>query len=507
MTGPSGANPTIARTRPHATDLSSFWELALDILALVTPDGTFLHVNPAFTRVLGWPREEVVGRTAFDFLHPADVDRTADAFEDIAGPGHLVADFENRYLARDGSYRTLRWNARTSMDGRVIHAVARDMTTEQERLDALRLSEERFRLSMQSAAIGMAIVGLDSRFVEVNDALCRLVGRPRDVLTTLTFPDITHPDDVDADVALAGRLLAGDIDHYDLEKRYLHADGSIVWVQLTGSVVRDRAGQPQHFIAQVQDISVRKRAQADLARTLRDLQQSNETLAEFAAVAAHDLKAPLAVAISTLDVVLLRYAAGLAPQGVDLLQRGLVQLRRLGHQVDGLLRIAAVSGRALDLERVDVAEAVEGVRGLLPDDLGELEVTVDASHSVQVDRAAIGLLLQNVLANAAMHGGRHVRVGSHLEGSWVRVEVDDDGPGVPEDDRDHVFEVFGRSGDGRRSTGLGLALCRRIVDRHGGTIGIGTSPAGGARVWFTLPHDSAPAGGEETGVDGSIRFA
>ena len=223
---PAGAPPPVVvpGPRPAPGDLAAFWKLALDVLVQVGPDGTFLHVNPAFTRVLGWPRDQVIGTQVFDFLHPDDVEPTMAGFTAITPPGTTIADFENRYRTADGDYRTVRWNARTSMDSPVIHAVGRDVTDDLAQLDALRLTEERFRRSMEVAAIGMAIVDLDGRFVEVNDALCRIVARPADVLTNLTFHDITHPDDLDADVELAAQLASGAIDHYYLEKRYLRPD-------------------------------------------------------------------------------------------------------------------------------------------------------------------------------------------------------------------------------------------------------------------------------------------
>jgi PAS domain S-box-containing protein len=477
----------VPRSRPDPGDLATFWELALDVLVLATPEGEFLNVNPAFTRVLGWSRQQVIGLHASDFVHPDDLEATLAGFAEIDDPGSSVKDFENRYRTVDGEYRTLRWNARMGMDGGVIHAVARDMTEHHARMVALRLSEDRFRTSMRAAAIGMAIVDLDGRFAEVNDALCRIVGRPRDVLTTLTFADITHPDDLDVDLDLARQLAEGTIDHYDLEKRYLRPDGSEVCVLLTGSVVRNADGTPRHFIAQVQDISRRKEAEAELARTLDELRQSNQTLTDFALVAAHDLKTPLAVAIGAADLVALRYAGALPPEARRLFERSAAQLRLLSRQVDGLLRIASLGGRPMDLEDVVLEDAVATVVSMLGEMRGTTRLDVDAPDVVRVDRAALFALLQNLLANAVTHGGDHVQVRSHREDAHVRVEVDDDGHGVPAEDRERVFDLFMRSATDADGTGVGLALCRRVVERHGGQIGFDDAPNGGARVWFTLP--------------------
>jgi PAS domain S-box-containing protein len=117
-----------------------------------------------------------------------------------------------------------------------------------------------FDRAFDQAGIGMALVGLDGRWLHVNRAVCDLVGYTREELLERTFQDITHPEDLDADLAQVGRLLRGEIESYQMQKRYLHRCGHVVWILLTGSVLRDDAGQPQMFIAQIQDITVWKQA-------------------------------------------------------------------------------------------------------------------------------------------------------------------------------------------------------------------------------------------------------
>ncbi|HEY6403301.1 MAG TPA: PAS domain S-box protein [Blastocatellia bacterium] len=124
--------------------------------------------------------------------------------------------------------------------------------------------EARYRAIFENAAVGIARIDLDGRWLEVNQRLCDIVGRSREDLMTKTFADITHPDDLEQDVKLARRMSTGEIDTYVMEKRYYRKDGSVVWVNLTASMTRKADGSPDYFISVIEDISARKRAEDKL---------------------------------------------------------------------------------------------------------------------------------------------------------------------------------------------------------------------------------------------------
>jgi len=129
-----------------------------------------------------------------------------------------------------------------------------------------RAADAQFRAAFDRAPIGMALVAPDGAWLRVNPALCAILGYSQEALLERRFQDITHPDDPDADLELARRVLDGRIPSYQMEKRYLHADGSVVWAQLSVSLVRDEEDRPLHFVSQVTDISDRKHLEAELRR-------------------------------------------------------------------------------------------------------------------------------------------------------------------------------------------------------------------------------------------------
>ncbi|XXX75939.1 PAS domain S-box protein [Sorangium sp. So ce134] len=154
----------------------------------------------------------------------------------------------------------------------------RDAAQRHQAEQALRESEERFRLTFENAPIGMAIVALDGRFIRVNHVFCEIVGYAAEELSTLRFQDITHPDDVNADVGLVEQLRRGEIPRYRLPKRYVHKDGTVIAVVLHTSVVRDERGEPIHYIAQVEDVTARKQAEEERERLLAQLETERRTL-------------------------------------------------------------------------------------------------------------------------------------------------------------------------------------------------------------------------------------
>lgn len=165
-------------------------------------------------------------------------------------------------------------------------------------LAALSKSEERFRSAFDSAAIGMAIVGLDGTWLKVNPSLCAMLGYEEFDLVGTSFQAITHPDDLDSDLALVRQLADGTISHYQLEKRYLHFDGRLVWALLSASAVRDERGRAQYFIAQLQDVSERKRAEGRLAR-----QTGYVELLQVAAIAANEAASVEDALQTTVDAI------------------------------------------------------------------------------------------------------------------------------------------------------------------------------------------------------------
>jgi diguanylate cyclase (GGDEF)-like protein/PAS domain S-box-containing protein len=243
--------------------LRSVVENSSENITIVDLDGTLRYASPAFERMLGYAPEEVVGKmNVLDHVHPDDLPHVLEETEKALSAGGVVTNrAEYRFRHKDGSWRWIESAGTYLLDDPHVKGVVvqiRDITERKRIEEALREAEERFRRSFDDAAIGMALVGRDGRWLQVNRSLCEILGYQEEELLGKTFQDITHPDDLDVDLDNLRRMLTGETRTYQTEKRYLHREGHVVWILLSVSLVHDEEGEPLYFISQIQDITDRK---------------------------------------------------------------------------------------------------------------------------------------------------------------------------------------------------------------------------------------------------------
>jgi len=251
-----------------------------EIVSIVNPDGTLRYASPAFKRILGYDLEEVVGMNVLDFVHPEDLPHVLEETEKALGESGVARNMaEYRFRHKNGSWRHVESVGTYLLDDPAVRGVmvnSRDVTKRKEAEEALHQSEEKFRAVYDKAAIGMALVGPEGHLIEGNSALQKMLGYTGEELRTMNFADVTHPDDVTADMRLFNEAKAGKIDHYSLEKRYFRKDGRLVWGHLTGSAVRNEGGDLLYLIGMVEDITERKLWE----ESLQDTEKRYRTLVE-----------------------------------------------------------------------------------------------------------------------------------------------------------------------------------------------------------------------------------
>jgi PAS domain S-box-containing protein len=241
-----------------------------DAIVGKTLDGIVTSWNKAAERMFGYSAGEMIGQS-IRRLVPTDKQADEDTILARMARCESIKHHEMMLLAKDGRSfdASITCSPIRDAEGRNIGCskIIRDITQRKRTEAWLAEREARFRATFENAAVGIAHVALDGRWLRVNEALCRIVGYPVDELLTKTFQDITHPNDLAAEVAQVDLMREGKIDSYDVDKRYLRKDGTIVWGRKTVGCVRKKDGSIDYFVSVVEDITARKRAEEELRKS------------------------------------------------------------------------------------------------------------------------------------------------------------------------------------------------------------------------------------------------
>jgi PAS domain S-box-containing protein len=259
----------------------AIFEEAPDGLLLVAPDGRILRANEQAGILFGREREELIGMAVEALLPPDSRDRHSQlraAYFAEPVRRSMGSGAQLHAQRADGSVfpADIMLSPLRAVEGRMVIVTIRDVTARLRSEEALRDSESRFRSTLEYAPIGMSVVAPDGRFLIVNRALCELLGYEREELLQKTIREITHPDDLERDLALSQQMIAGSMRSSQLEKRYIRKDGEFVNVLLTRSLLRDDAQHPLYFIAQIEDITESKRARERLSVLHRRLELATQ---------------------------------------------------------------------------------------------------------------------------------------------------------------------------------------------------------------------------------------
>jgi PAS domain S-box-containing protein len=487
--------------------------------------GIVVQINETELSWLGYRRDEVVGKMKIaDILTPESRERFVEIFAREREEGSLT-DVELDYVRRDGSIMSVSVSATAVRDADGKFVMSRttifDITERKRAEQALREVQEGFRTAFEDAPIGVALLSIEpasgGQLLQLNRSLCEITGYSTKELLSMALEEITYPADLDSERPLAEKLLAGEVTNYQIEKRYVRKDGSLVWVMHNASTVHDSSDKLLYGIAQIEDISERKQAEeslasvhAELERRAAELERSNTDLQQFAYATSHDLSEPLRMVSSYVQLLARRYEGKLDSDADEFIQFAVDGVVRMQALIDGLLMYSRAGTSEYAVGPVDCQEVAETTLGMMRTSLDEAdaEVTVDPLPTIKGDETQLSQLFQNLVANAVKfveNGPPRVHVSAEREGDYWRFQVADNGIGIEPAHAERIFNVFQRlHGRGEYpGSGIGLATCKRIVERHQGKIWVESEPGSGSTFYFTIPASAASADKSEAAPENS----
>lgn len=504
--------------RVHLDRYQSLVLAIAEVIWTFNPEGEMLGEQPSWAAYTGQTIEQYQRRGWLNAVHPDDragtLDMTARAIV-----GRDPCEYEHRLRRRDGAhhYFSVRAVPVFADDGRIREwaGIHTDITQRKLTEQSLRDGERRFR--ELADAMPQIVWGArpDGQFVYYNRRWHEFTGRAEGTGGDASSGDVVHPDDQkESSRRWQSAVKAGDA--YEIESRLRRHDGEYVWHLTRALPVRDRDETITRWLGTCTDIDGRRRTEDQLRSSAVLLMQSNRELEEFATAASHDLQEPLRKIQSFVGCMKEEQSAALTAEGRNYLDRIQNAASRMGTLVADLLEFSRVSSKGRPFIPVDLNEVIAGVIQDLEVRLAQTGGRVEARPLpiVASDSQQMRQLLQNLIGNALkFHRSGVAPVvqvsaevidavcvhGRQQATGTCRISVADNGIGFDEKYLDRVFTIFQRlHGRGEyEGTGIGLSICRRIAERHGGTITARSQPGQGSTFVVTLPLHQATATHQE----------
>lgn len=500
-------------------ELAGLIDAMIDAIISIDADQRIVLFNPAACRIFRCTAEEAIGSPLERFVPARARAAHREHVRRFAANGST-----GRTMGEPGVFSGLRADgeefpieasiAKVPVDGQWrMTVVIRDISKRKEAEEALRRSRQELELAVHGAALGVWHWDMRSGEMLWSERCRQLFGvPPGEPSSHERFLAALHPDDRDRTVAAKCKAVERH-EEYNIEHRVVWPDGSIHWLATVGRGFYDEAsGEILRMSGVVLDITERKRNDealrhmneelerriaertAELVRSNEALERSNLELQQFAYVAAHDLQTPLRSVMSFAQLVFDQYHGrldGLADVWLDQLQRS---AQRMSELIKDLLAYSRVDSLGSAFRPTDTRQLFAEVVAALDAVIRESGATVTSGElpEVMADRSQLAQVLQNLIANAVKyHGDKVPEVhvwAERQEGGWL-FSVSDNGIGIAEKHHEHIFEIFHRLHTQQEypGTGIGLAVCRRVVHRHGGRIWVESEPGKGSVFRFTLP--------------------
>ncbi|MFW6262682.1 MAG: PAS domain S-box protein [Thermotogota bacterium] len=475
--------------------LERFFSLNLDLLCIADTEGYFVKVNKAWETTLGYPVEQLENRKFLDFVHPDDVESTLGAMSQLKEQKNVLK-FINRYHTKDGTYRYLEWYAKPY--GKLIYSAAHDITQKIYDDEALRESEEKYRLMFKNSPVGIFNFDKNGVLLDVNDSFVRIIGSSREVLIGLNMLNL--PDKMF--VHAVKRALNGQQGYYN-DEYHAVTSGKSLHVRGVFSSIEDNEGNFVVGIGIIEDISEQKKTEQALIKAKEEAQAANRAKSDFLASMSHEIRTPINGVIGFSELLEATPLNATQREYNDIVQHSAKSLLTI---INDILDFSKIEAGKLELqpEKTNLYEIIDSALNLLNYKAAEKGIELIQSgsknvpKSVYVDPIRLRQILLNLLSNAVKfteEGEVELKVRKNDEDTQKKVvrllfAVTDTGIGIPEENIQKILEPFNQGNNTVTQkfvgTGLGLAITKSLLAKMGSQLTIESTVGVGSTFSFEL---------------------
>jgi PAS domain S-box-containing protein len=475
-------------------DLNSAMQNAVEGISQLDIQGRYMSVNRAYAHKCGYEPEEMIGMEWQITVHPDDVEMLILAYQEMLTSGKV--EVEARGARKNGSFFYKQITMVKACDVQGIfsgsHCFMKDISDRKLTETALQESESKYRQIVELAEEGIWVIDSNARTTYVNQAMARMLGYTELEMFGVSLFEFMDEQAIQSANDNIDRRKQGIAETHEFKLKT--KNNKDVWTYMSTSPVMDEKGNLLSCCALVYNITDRKESEQQMLQLTNDLKRSNQELEQFAYVASHDLQEPLRSVTSYTQLLAQRYQGNLdakADKYINYIVDGSTRMQQL---INDLLAYSRLGTRAQKFEIADCYAAVDQSLCNLRIAIAEKKavITCDSMPTVMADELQLVQLFQNLLGNAIKFCCQDVptiHISAIIQNNEWLFSVRDNGIGIDSEYADRIFIIFQRLHSRREylGTGIGLAICKRIVERHSGRIWVESQSGQGATFYFTIP--------------------
>ncbi len=431
-----------------------------------------------------------------NIIHPDDRDHVDQRLAKAIS-GERSYDTEFRILWPNGSIRYIRAIGKVlkNEDGIPIRVVGANWDYTELRHTELKLtsSEESFQGAFENSAMGIAIVAVDGKWIDVNNSICKGFGYSKEEFLQMTFQDITHPHDLEKDLHLLNEVVQKKRDGYQMEKRYFHKNGSIIYAVLTVSAIKNINGELSHFISQIMDITSRIEAENETKLLFDITKDQNDSLLNFAHIVSHNLRSHASNISMLIDFLKQEENEQEKNEIVKLLENSAGSLNETILHLSDVVKTKTQGANGLKdinlLERIKIAKKT--LSALILENKVDCSIDVPSNITVRAIPAYLDSVLLNLFTNAIRYSSPDrlpkITISSDMKGSMYTLIFQDNGLGI--DLKKHGKKIFGMYKTFHKhkdAKGIGLFITKNQIEAMNGKISVESQVGKGTTFKVTL---------------------
>jgi PAS domain S-box-containing protein len=475
-----------------------------DVIFTTDTNGIFTYVSPTVEVMGGYQPEDMLGHSMGEFLDPIFIplikEQVANVLAGISRPA------EYRVKTKSGELLWMRSSSRPIViDNKPVglRGVLTDITERKRVEKALSENEERFRTAFEFAPMGVSLVRIDGSFIQVNTALCKMLGYSKKELLSKNFYDISHPDDIEESKTMVKKTTNGSGLLHGFEKRYIRKDGKTIWVEISSSLLRDDKKQPLYFIVQTVDITERKRTEEELIKAKEKAEESDMLKTAFLHNISHEIRTPMNSIVGFADMLNEPdLHAENRKQFTDIIIQSSNHLLSI---ISDIVNIATIEAGQAKINSTTIK--LNSTLQLIHEQffLKAKKLNIDLNLQplfkynedlIYTDETKLVQIISNLISNALKFTSKgHINFGYNVvetrHALSLQFFVEDTGIGIPFEMHEEIFTRFRQVENAATrqfgGSGLGLSISKAYVELLGGEMWVKSDIGKGSTFYFTIP--------------------